>query len=117
MFDTPFGYELVESPKTRWFMERSLASRSFFPGEPDLGARVTSALGWFRASVALLNGNPLGERTGFPHRDPAAAKDIVARVGAELEPTPWLFLAGGASVHNGKGFHPGAIFRQGQYCS
>jgi hypothetical protein len=107
LFDTPFGYELVESPKTRWFMERSLASRSLFPGEPDVGARLTSALGWFRGSVAVLNGNPLGEATGFPLRSPAATKDIVARAGAELEPAPWLSLAGGASIYNGKGFHPG----------
>lgn len=107
LFDTPFGHELVESPKSRWFLERSLASRSFFPGEPDLGARVQSALGWFRASVAILNGNPLGQRTGFPLRDPAAAKDITARAGAELQPTSWLFVAGGVSVYNGKGFHPG----------
>jgi hypothetical protein len=109
LFDTPFGYELVESPRARFFTERSLASRAFFPGEPDLGGRITSALGWFRASVAILNGNPLGEKTSFPLRDPAAVKDIAARVGAEVEPTPWLFVAGGASVYNGKGFHPGAV--------
>ncbi len=107
LFDTPFGYELVESPKTRWFMERSQVSRALWPGEPDLGARLSTALGWFRGSVAILNGNPIGEKVGFPLRDPAAAKDIVARAGAELTPVPWLFLAGGVSVYNGKGFHPG----------
>jgi hypothetical protein len=113
LFDVPFGYELVESPKTRWFMERSLASRSFFPGEPDLGFRLQAALGWFRASVALVNGEPLGERTGYPLRDPNAAKDIVARVGAELDPHPRLHLAGGVSVINGKGFHPGTDVTKG----
>jgi Phosphate-selective porin O and P len=107
LFDTPFGYELVESPKTRWFMERSLASRSLWPSEPDLGARLTSALGWFRASVAVLNGNPIGEKNGFALRDPAQVKDIVARVGADLDPVPWLSLVGGVSVYNGKGFHAG----------
>ena len=107
LFDTPFGYELVESPKTRWFMERSQMSRALWPGEPDLGARLTSALGWFRGSVAVLNGNPAGEKVGFPLRSPASSKDIVARAGAELDPLPWLNLAGGVSVYNGKGFHPG----------
>jgi hypothetical protein len=107
-FDTPFGFELVESPKTRWFMERSLASRSLWPGEPDLGARISSALGWFRATVAVLNGSPVGLKTGFPLRDPKAFKDIVARAGADIDPVPWLNIAGGASVYNGRGFHPGA---------
>lgn len=107
IFDTPFGYELVEGPKTRWFMERSQMSRAIWPGEPDLGARLTSALGWFRGSVAILNGNPAGLATGFPLRDPASAKDIAARGGFELNPTPPLFLAGGISVYNGKGFHAG----------
>jgi hypothetical protein len=108
IFDTPFGYELVESPKTRWFMERSQMSRALWPGEPDLGARIQSALGWFRASVAVLNGNPANLPSGFPLRDPASAKDITARVGAEFTPVPPLFLAGGVSVYNGKGFHAGA---------
>lgn len=112
-FDTPFGYELVESPKTRWFMERSLASRSFFPSEPDLGFRLQAALAWFRASVAIVNGHPLGERTGFPLRDPDNAKDIVARVGAEIAPHQILQIAGGASVINGKGFHPGTDVTKG----
>src|ERR1019366_7150136 len=43
-FDTPFGYELVESPRTRWFMERSQASLAFWPAEPDLGVRLAGAL-------------------------------------------------------------------------
>ena len=112
-FDTPFGYELIESPKTRWFMERSLMSRALWPGEPDVGARLTSALGWFRGTVGLLNGNPMGEKVGFPLRDPAAAKDIVARAGVELEPLPWLSLAGGVSVYNGHGFHAGTPANKG----
>lgn len=106
LFDTPFGRELVESPRERFFMERSLVSRSFFPGEPDLGFRVSSALGWFRSSVAILNGDPLNDKIA-PLRDPNFAKDIVARVGAEVSPLPWLSLRLGASVLNGKGFHQG----------
>jgi hypothetical protein len=37
-----------------------------------------------------------------------SSKDIAARAGAEVQPAPWLFLAGGVSVYNGKGFHPGS---------
>jgi hypothetical protein len=107
LFDVPFGYELTESPKARYFTERSLASRSFFPAEPDLGLRVGTQLGWLRASVALMNGEPLGEKSGFSLRDPNSSKDIVARAGAVVHPTAHVDLAGGVSVLNGKGFHPG----------
>jgi hypothetical protein len=107
LFDVPFGYELTESPRARYFTERSLASRSFFPAEPDLGLRVSTQLGWLRASVALMNGEPLGEKSGFSLRDPNSSKDIVARAGAVVHPTPHVDLAGGVSVLNGKGFHPG----------
>lgn len=114
LLDVPFGHELVESPRTRWFMERSLLSRSMFPSEPDLGFRLQSALGWFRASVALLNGEPLGERTGFALRAPLAAKSIVGRVGADVEIARALHLEGGVSVLNGKGFHPGTDITKSQ---
>jgi hypothetical protein len=113
LFDVPFGAELTESPKTRWFLERGLASRSLFPGEPDLGFRLRAALGWFRASVALTNGEPLGERTGYPLRDPNAAKDLIARVGAELDPHRRIHVSAGASVLNGRGFHAGTDVTKG----
>src|SRR5262249_12877813 len=65
IMDTPFGYELVESPRTRFFMERSLQSRAFFPSEPDVGARLSGQVGWFRYALAFMNGEPLGEPTPF----------------------------------------------------
>jgi hypothetical protein len=34
-FDLPFGFDLVQSPRTRWFMERSTVSRALWPGEPE----------------------------------------------------------------------------------
>ncbi len=107
LFDVPFGYELTESPRARFFTERSLVSRSFFPAEPDLGFRISTHLGWLRASVALMNGEPLGEKSGFSLRDPNSTKDIVARVGAVVNPTSHISIIGGVSVLNGKGFHPG----------
>jgi hypothetical protein len=113
LFDVPFGYELTESPRKRFFMERSLLSRAFFPAEPDLGVRLSAALAWFRATVAITNGEPLGERTGFAGRDPNDAKDLVARVGAEFSPVSQLRLSGGVSVLTGKGFSPGTDVTKG----
>ncbi len=107
LFDVPFGYELTESPRTRYFVERSLASRSFFPAEPDLGVRLTSAVKWFRASVAIMNGEPLGEKTGLSLRDPNGAKALVARAGAVFDASDWLTVTAGASLLSDKGFHSG----------
>ncbi len=106
-FDTPFGYELVESPHTRWFMERSTASQAFWPGEPDLGVRLAGALGFFRWTIAGLNGEPLGEKTSYVLGDPNSAKDIVFRFGFDAQPLPAWQMAGGVSALRGKGFHGG----------
>jgi hypothetical protein len=106
-FDTPFGYELVESPRTRWFMERSTASQGFWPGEPDLGLRVAGALGFFRWSIAALNGEPLGESSPYALQGPVSAKNAVFRFGFDTLPRPDLHLAGGVSSLRGRGFDPG----------
>ena len=106
-FDTPFGYELVESPHTRWFMERSTASQAFWPGEPDLGVRFAGALGFFRWTIALLNGEPLGEKSAFVLQDPNDAKDAVFRFGFDANPVENVQAAGGISALRGTGFHPG----------
>jgi len=106
-FDTPFGYELVESPRTRWFFERSELSRAFWPGEPDLGVRVAGALGFFRWTIAAINGEPLGESTPYTLEDPNAAKDAVFRFGFDALPRNDFHIAGGVSAIRGKGFHAG----------
>jgi hypothetical protein len=106
-FDTPFGYELVESPRTRWFMERSTLSRAFWPGEPDLGVRFAGALGFFRWTIAPINGEPLGEKSPYSLQDPNAAKDIVFRFGVDATPRDDFQIAGGVSATRGRGFHAG----------
>lgn len=106
-FDTPFGYELVESPRTRWFAERSTLSRAFWPGEPDLGMRFAGALGFFRWTIAPLNGEPLGEKTPYSLQDPNTAKDVVFRFGLDATPRDDFHLAGGVSAIRGRGFHAG----------
>jgi len=107
LFDVPFGYELVESPRTRLFMERSVASRAFFPAEPDLGLRLSGALGFFRWTIAGQNGEPLGESSPFVLQDPNAAKDVVFRFGIDTQPLRVLQVAADVSSLRGRGFHGG----------
>jgi hypothetical protein len=106
-FDTPFGYELVESPRTRWFMERSTASLGFWPGEPDLGVRLAGALGFFRWTIAAVNGEPLGENSSYALEAPLAEKTVLFRFGFDTTPRDDLQLAGGVSSLRGTGFDPG----------
>lgn len=106
--EIPFGLELVETARERVFAERSQGSLAFFPSEPDLGVRVSGGLGFFRYSIAILNGEPLDDRSGGRGgRDPNSAKDIVARIGADAHPTPSSGISGGVSVLRGEGFHQG----------
>jgi hypothetical protein len=107
LFDVPFGYELVESPRTRFFMERSVASRAFFPGEPDLGVRLAGALGFFRWTIAATDGEPIGEKSPFSLQDPNKAKDIVFRFGIDTHPLEDLAIAADVSSLRGQGFHAG----------
>jgi hypothetical protein len=107
LFDVPFGYELTESSKGRFFMERSLQSRSFFPAEPDLGVRLSGELAWFRYAFAFMNGEPLGTPNGFAAQDPNNHKDFVGHVSAVGAPTKETEVSGGISMLNGLGFAKG----------
>lgn len=98
----PFGRELQESPRTRTWMERSLASRAFFPSEPDVGVRLAGKLSFFEYGVAVVNGEPAGQPAGFPLRDPNSAKDIVARLGVAADVSSVVKASGGVSMLNGK---------------
>jgi hypothetical protein len=107
LFDVPFGYELVESSKSRFFMERSLQSRAFFPAEPDLGIRLGGSIGWFRYALGVMNGEPLGEPGGFAAQDPNNHKDFIAHFGASAAPVKDSEISGGVSLLEGKGFVKG----------
>lgn len=96
-----FGRELQESSRLRPFMERSLASRAFFPSEPDLGAKLWGTLGVFNYGVAVTNGEPAGQQQGFPLRDPNAAKDLFGRVGVAADVSSVVKASGGVSLLNG----------------
>ncbi|HKQ71273.1 MAG TPA: hypothetical protein VJT73_18145, partial [Polyangiaceae bacterium] len=108
VFETPFGYELMDSSRSRWFMERSTTSLALFPTEPDMGARLSGAVSFFRYAIAIVNGEPLDDRSGRSLSDPNAAKDIVGRFGVVTQPTEKLRVSGGTSFLHGKGFHPGS---------
>lgn len=105
--EVPFGFELTDSSRNRVFMERSTASLAFFPGEPDVGARLSGGIGFFRYALAVMNGEPLDDRSNVSGRDPNAGKDVIARVGADTRPLDALRVSGGVSALYGSGFHRG----------
>lgn len=105
--DLPFGYEVVESARTRPFMERSAASEALFPTPMDAGVKLHGAWTFLRYAVALVNGEPV-QPDALP-RDPNAAKDLVGRFGADVRIGDRVGLAGGTSFAFGKGFHPGRV--------
>jgi hypothetical protein len=88
-------------------MERSQASLAFWPGEPDLGVRLAGALGFFRWTIAAVNGEPLGEATSYVLQDPNNAKDVIFRFGADSSPRSDFQIAGDVTALRGTGFHPG----------
>jgi hypothetical protein len=105
-FKTPFGYEVVESDRDRLFLERSNAERAIFPGEYDLGIRLSGGWRFLRYSVAAMNGDPIGEKS-FPGRDPNESKDFMGRIGVDFQILRMLGLRGGFSALYGTGFHKG----------
>lgn len=104
IIDIPFGFELLESARTRWFMDRSIGNLALFPTEMDAGVKLSGAISFVRYAVAIMNGEPVDG--GLP-RDPNAAKDVIGRFGAEGNLTPAFSLWGGTSFAVGKGFHAG----------
>ncbi len=101
----PFGAELVELERERPFMERSTASRAFFPSELDLGVRLQGGWRFLRYGVAIMNGEPVDE-SGFPALDPNHQKDVMGRVGVDAGDAG-LRVRGGLSALYGTGFHSG----------
>jgi hypothetical protein len=105
-FKTPYGFEILQSDKERLFMERSNMERALFPGEYDLGIRLSGGWRFLRYAIAGMNGDPIGEKL-FPGRDPNQSKDIVGRVGIESTFLKRLGVAAGFSADYGDGFHKG----------
>ena len=101
LFKTPFGYDVLVSSSARVFPEGSLLGETLYPGERDVGLRFSGHRDPFVFSIALLNGNPIGEKA-FPGRDPNSFKDLVGRLGLQM---PLLDI--GISGHIGTEFVPG----------
>lgn len=106
VFDTPFGHELVESIRDRLFLERTLGSRAFFPGDHDVGAQVSGALGPVRYAVAVVNGVPL-TNTAADAWVYTAGKTVTGRLGFDAGAKDAWDLDGGVSLLTGTGFHAG----------
>jgi hypothetical protein len=96
-----------QDDRYRLFLERSTAARALFPGEFDLGMRLSGGWHFIRYAIAVMNGQPI-EGSSFPGLDPNGQKDVLGRVGIEekLEGTE---IAAGFSALRGKGFHAGAL--------
>jgi hypothetical protein len=107
LFKIPFGFEVGQSDRERLFLERSTAEHGLFPGEYDAGVRLQGGWRFARYAFAFMDGEPIGEKTAFPLRDPNGAKDFVGRVGIDTPIAPMVWVAGGFSGLSGTGFHPG----------
>jgi hypothetical protein len=99
---------VLQSDKDRLFLERSNAERGLFPGEYDLGLRLSGGWRFLRYAVAAMNGDPIGEKL-FPGRDPNQSKDLVGRVGVDFNVLQRLGLKAGFSADYGQGFHKGTV--------
>lgn len=102
----PFGLEVPQYNADRLFLERSNVSRAFFPGDFDLGVRIHGGVRFLRYAIAAMNGDPVGAR-GYPGRDPNQSKDLLGRLGVDVNPGRRLSVAGGVSGLYGTGFHRG----------
>ncbi|HEY6477757.1 MAG TPA: hypothetical protein VI456_14355, partial [Polyangia bacterium] len=107
LFKIPFGFEVGQSDRERLFLERSTAEHGLFPGEYDAGLRLQGAWRFTRYVFAIMDGEPIGEKTGFPLHDPNSAKDFLGRVGIDTPISSVVWVAGGFSGLSGTGFHPG----------
>jgi hypothetical protein len=102
----PFGFEVPELDNVRPFLERSTVMRALFPGEFDLGARLGGGYRAFDWAIAVMNGNPIGDKE-FPALAPGKTKELVGRIGAHVEPLPGVRFDAGISGDTGLGFHEG----------
>jgi hypothetical protein len=113
LFKIPFGLEVPQSDRERFFLERSNAVRSLFPGEYDLGARLRGEWRFLRYAVALMNGKPIGEKQ-LQDKTPIAPRDVIGRLGVDVAPVPSVRLEAGFSGLVGTGFHSGTAATKDQ---
>lgn len=106
LYKIPFGVEGPEAERRRLFLERSAINRALFPGNYDLGLRISGGYRVFRYALALMNGEPIGQ-VFFPGRDANGKKDFLGRIGVDTRLHPKLRIEGGFSALSGTGLHRG----------
>ncbi|HET9570765.1 MAG TPA: hypothetical protein VFP20_05095 [Bacteroidales bacterium] len=101
VFDRPFGYEISYSSSTRETPERSRVFQTLFPGERDLGGRLTiqapktSTWNFLKLDLGLMNGNGTNVETD-------SYKDFIGHLSATKTSTDEKFKWGlGASYYKG----------------
>jgi hypothetical protein len=101
IFDRPFGYEISYSSSARETPERSRMFQTLFPGERDLGAKLTlqpkkgTRFDWIKLDAGLFAGN--GINSEFDTR-----KDFIGRLGMSKSNRAETFKYGfGVSYYNG----------------
>lgn len=101
VFDRPFGYEITYSSSTRETPERARVFQTLFPGERDLGAKITlqpvkgSRFDWIRLDAGFFAGN--GINSEFDSH-----KDFIGRLGFSKANRSETFKYGlGFSYYNG----------------
>ncbi|MDD4921865.1 MAG: porin [Bacteroidales bacterium] len=101
VFDRPFGYEISYSSSTRETPERSRIFQTLFPGERDLGARLTiqapktSSWNFLRLELGLFNGNGIAVETD-------SYKDFIGHLSATKTSSNEKMVWGiGASMYKG----------------
>ncbi len=101
VFDRPFGYEITYSSSARETPERARIFQTLFPGERDLGAKITlqpmkgSRFDFIRLDAGLFVGN--GINSEFDKK-----KDFIGRLGFSKANRAETFKYGmGVSYYNG----------------
>lgn len=109
IFDRPFGYEISYSSSTRETPERSRIFQSIFPGERDMGAKITlqakkgSNWDWIKLDAGVFTGNAVG-----PEID--NSKDFIGHLHFEKANSKETLKYGfGVSYYNG-GVYQGTKF-------
>ena len=101
VFDRPFGYEISYSSSSRETPERSRLFQTLFPGERDLGAKLTiqapktSRWNFLKLDLGFINGNGTNVETD-------SYKDFIAHLSSTRSNSSETFKWGiGASYYSG----------------
>jgi hypothetical protein len=101
VFDRPFGFEISYSSSTRETPERSRIFQTLFPGEREVGAKLTlqapktSNWNFIKLDVGLFNGNGISIESD-------KYKDFIGHLGMKKSYFNETFTVGvGASYYNG----------------